>query len=104
MTGIFIALISGALMSLQGVFNTEVTKQSSIWVSASWVQFSVYHLYGDSKHVFSWPGQSDDADCHRPAYGIMAGGAYGNVRTGQGDIFLEEAYGAFGGSGRRCDI
>ncbi|MCI9008664.1 MAG: DMT family transporter [Lachnospiraceae bacterium] len=40
MTGIFIALISGALMSLQGVFNTEVTKQSSIWVSASWVQFS----------------------------------------------------------------
>lgn len=40
MTGIFIALISGALMSLQGVFNTEVTKQSSLWVSASWVQFS----------------------------------------------------------------
>ena len=40
MTGFFIALISGALMSLQGVFNTEVTKQSSMWVSASWVQFS----------------------------------------------------------------
>lgn len=40
MIGIFIALISGALMSLQGVFNTEVTKQSSMWVSASWVQFS----------------------------------------------------------------
>ena len=40
MIGIFIALLSGALMSLQGVFNTEVTKQTSIWVSASWVQFS----------------------------------------------------------------
>lgn len=40
MIGIFIALISGALMSLQGVFNTEVTKQSSVWVSASWVQLS----------------------------------------------------------------
>lgn len=40
MIGIFIALISGALMSIQGVFNTEVTKQSSIWVSASWVQLS----------------------------------------------------------------
>ena len=40
MTGFFIALISGALMSLQGVFNTEVTKQSSMWVSAAWVQFS----------------------------------------------------------------
>ena len=40
MIGIFIALLSGALMSLQGVFNTEVTKQSITWVSASWVQFS----------------------------------------------------------------
>lgn len=40
MIGIFIALLSGALMSVQGVFNTEVTKQSSMWVSTSWVQFS----------------------------------------------------------------
>ncbi|MBU9747002.1 DMT family transporter [Lachnospiraceae bacterium ASD3451] len=40
MIGIFIALISGALMSIQGVFNTEVTKNTSIWVSSSWVQFS----------------------------------------------------------------
>ncbi|MBR5508426.1 MAG: DMT family transporter [Lachnospiraceae bacterium] len=40
MIGFFIALISGTLMSVQGVFNTEVTKQSSVWVSASWVQFS----------------------------------------------------------------
>lgn len=40
MIGFFIALLSGALMSIQGVFNTEVTKQSSVWVSASWVQFS----------------------------------------------------------------
>ena len=40
MIGFFIALLSGALMSLQGVFNTEVTKQSSVWVSATWVQFS----------------------------------------------------------------
>ena len=34
MMGFVIALISGALMSIQGVFNTEVTKQTSIWVSA----------------------------------------------------------------------
>lgn len=40
MIGIFIALLSGALMSIQGVFNTEVTKNTSIWVSSSWVQFS----------------------------------------------------------------
>ncbi len=30
MIGIFIALISGALMSLQGVFNTEVTDRKSV--------------------------------------------------------------------------
>lgn len=40
MTGILIALISGALMSIQGVFNTEVTKSTSMWVSNSWVQFT----------------------------------------------------------------
>lgn len=40
MVGILIALISGALMSVQGVFNTEVTKHTSMWVSNSWVQFS----------------------------------------------------------------
>ena len=40
MMGIIIALISGALMSVQGVFNTGVTEQTSIWVSNSWVQFS----------------------------------------------------------------
>ena len=40
MWGIIIALVSGALMSVQGVFNTEVTIQTSIWVSSGWVQFS----------------------------------------------------------------
>lgn len=40
MIGIFIALLSGALTSVQGVFNTEVTKNTSMWVSNSWVQFS----------------------------------------------------------------
>ena len=34
MFGLIIALISGALMSIQGVFNTEVTKQSSTWTTS----------------------------------------------------------------------
>lgn len=38
--GIIIALVSGALMSLQGVFNTEVTKQTSVWVAAGFVQLT----------------------------------------------------------------
>ena len=42
MWGILIALLSGALMSIQEVFNTEVTRQSSIWVSAGWVQLTAF--------------------------------------------------------------
>ena len=40
MYGVLIALVSGALMSVQGVFNTDVTKQTSLWVSAAFVQFT----------------------------------------------------------------
>lgn len=42
MWGILTALLSGALMSVQGVFNTEVTKQTSIWVSSGWVQMTAF--------------------------------------------------------------
>ena len=40
MYGVMIALASGALMSIQGVFNTDVTKHTSLWVSAAFVQFT----------------------------------------------------------------
>ena len=40
MIGFFIALISGALMSIQGVFNTQVTKTSGIWVANAFVQLT----------------------------------------------------------------
>ena len=33
MAGFLIALLSGALMSVQGVFNTQVTKTTGVWVS-----------------------------------------------------------------------
>lgn len=42
MTGFLIAIISGALMSIQGVFNTGVTKSSSIWVAAGFVQITAF--------------------------------------------------------------
>lgn len=40
MLGFLIAILSGAMMSTQGVFNTGVTKQTGIWVSAIFVQFT----------------------------------------------------------------
>ena len=42
MAGFIIALISGALMSVQGVFNTQVTNPTGLWVSNAWVQLSAF--------------------------------------------------------------
>lgn len=42
MTGFLIALLSGVLMSIQGVWNTQVTKTAGLWVSNGWVQFSAF--------------------------------------------------------------
>lgn len=40
MFGWIVALVSGALMSIQGVFNSQVTKASGIWSASAFVQFS----------------------------------------------------------------
>lgn len=42
--GFMIAILSGALMSVQGVWNTEVSKQSSQWVTNAWVQGTAFLL------------------------------------------------------------
>ncbi len=42
MWGYIIALLSGLLMSVQGVMNTGVTRQTSIWVAAGFVQLSAF--------------------------------------------------------------
>ncbi|MBQ7832053.1 MAG: DMT family transporter [Lachnospiraceae bacterium] len=40
MVGFLIAILSGALMSVQGVFNTQVTKTAGMWLAAAFVQFT----------------------------------------------------------------
>lgn len=40
--GFIIALVSGALMSIQGAFNTDVTKATSMWVANCWVQITAF--------------------------------------------------------------
>lgn len=42
MIGVITAIVSGALMSIQGVFNEGVTKQTSIWVSSAFVQLTAF--------------------------------------------------------------
>lgn len=40
--GILIAMFSGLLMSVQGVWNTQVTKTTGMWVANMWVQFTAF--------------------------------------------------------------
>lgn len=42
MIGFIVALLSGALMSVQGVFNTQITKTTGMWVSNGWVQLTAF--------------------------------------------------------------
>ena len=42
MLGMLIGLLSGMLMSIQGVFNAEVTKQAGVWVAAGFVQLTAF--------------------------------------------------------------
>ena len=44
MIGFFIAMLSGALISVQGVFNTKLTESTSLWVANAFVQFTAFLL------------------------------------------------------------
>lgn len=44
MIGFFIAMLSGALMSVQGVFNTKLTESTGLWVANAFVQFTAFLL------------------------------------------------------------
>lgn len=37
-------MLSGALMSVQGVFNTKLTESTSLWVANAFVQFTAFLL------------------------------------------------------------
>lgn len=42
MIGVIIALVSGALMSIQGVWNAQFTKQTGMWYTAMIVQLGAF--------------------------------------------------------------
>lgn len=79
MWGFLIALLSGLLMSVQGVMNTGVTKQTSIWVAAGFVQLSAFVVC-----VFAWlfTGRESISELWHvsPKY-MLAGGVIGAFIT-----------------------
>lgn len=72
MWGIVTALISGALMSVQGVFNTQVTKQTSLWVSSGWVQLTAFLV---CILAWFWEGRPEIGGLMdvRPKYLLLSG-------------------------------
>lgn len=79
MTGIIIALVSGILMSVQGVFNTQVTKQTSLWVSAGWVQLTAL-LVCIAAWIFTGRQEITAIFQVTPKY-VLLGGAIGAAIT-----------------------
>ena len=115
MAGFLIALLSGALMSVQGVFNAQVTKTTGIWVSNGWVQLSAFLLC-----LFVWLATGRDSvtalmevqtrymllggvigagitwtviksfHCCFPVGGCLSDLIIRNVRNGKRTIFMEK--------------
>ena len=79
MMGILIAVLSGMLMSVQGVFNTDVTEPSSPWVANCWVQATALAV------CFAFWGITDRSSFAllfevRPRY-VLLGGVIGAFIT-----------------------
>ncbi len=79
MIGFFIAIFSGACMAIQGVFNTQVTKTTGMWVSNGWVQLTAFAVC-----VGAWfvTGRDNIATIGKvePKY-VLLGGVIGAVIT-----------------------
>ncbi len=79
MLGFLIGILSGLCMSVQGVFNTQVTKSSSIWVANIFVQATALLVC-----VIAWLIQDRSSLASvwkvEPKY-MLLGGAIGAVIT-----------------------
>lgn len=79
MWGILIAMLSGALMSVQGTFNTEVTKQAGLWLAAGWVQLSAFAVCA-AAYLFTGGEKLSALWQTEPKY-LLLGGVIGTFIT-----------------------
>jgi transporter family-2 protein len=80
MSGWIIALISGILMSVQGVWNAGVTKQSGVWIASAFVQLLALVVCIIAWFVTGRQGSVSDLMNVQPKY-ILLGGALGAFIT-----------------------
>lgn len=80
MWGCVIALISGILMSVQGVWNAGVTKQSGVWIASAFVQLLALLVCIVAWFVTGRQGTISDLIHVQPKY-LLLGGALGAFIT-----------------------
>ncbi len=80
MFGIIIAIISGALMSIQGVLNAGLTKETGIWVSNAFVQITAF-LVCMAAWLFTGRQGSFGALMHVDHKYMLLGGLFGAAIT-----------------------
>lgn len=80
MWGMVVSVISGILMSIQGVFNSEVTKQTGIWISAAFVQATAFIVCIVAWFVTGRESSFGAVISTRPVY-LLSGGIIGAFIT-----------------------
>ena len=73
MLGMLIGLLSGMLMSIQGVFNAEVTKQAGVWVAAGFVQLTAFVICVAAWFVTGKEGSISGIVQVKPLYMLLGG-------------------------------
>ena len=73
MAGWIIAVISGILMSVQGVWNSGVTKQSGIWIASAFVQLLALSVCAIAWFVTGRQGTISDLFHVEPKYMLLGG-------------------------------
>lgn len=80
MWGMVISIISGVLMSVQGVFNSGVTKQTGIWIAAAFVQITAFVVCIVAWLVTGRESGFGEVISVRPLY-LLSGGIIGAFIT-----------------------
>lgn len=80
MWGMVISVISGILMSVQGVFNSGVTKQTGIWIAAAFVQITAFVVCIVAWFVTGMESSFLAVVSTRPVY-LLSGGIIGAFIT-----------------------
>jgi len=80
MWGMVVSVISGILMSVQGVFNSAVTSKTGVWIAAAFVQATAFIVCMAAWFVTGRESSFTEVVSVRPLY-LLSGGIIGAFIT-----------------------